>query len=183
MNLCARGLGGFLSDWAQSKYGMRGRLWVQMILMAIEGVLCLLVATANTLGGLIAVLIPFSFFLNAAEGATFGIIPYVESGSTGTIVGFVGAGGYAGAIVFILCFSIFGHNTGFMIMGGAALGSSLLSGLINIKGEKGENGTLWLPRSARKKKAGVPMSVGGEDESQSQSQTSSGKRRSQVKVS
>jgi NNP family nitrate/nitrite transporter-like MFS transporter len=163
MNLCARGLGGFLSDWAQSKYGMRGRLWVQMILMAIEGVLCLLVATANTLGGLIAVLIPFSFFLNAAEGATFGIIPYVESGSTGTIVGFVGAGGYAGAIVFILCFSIFGHNTGFMIMGGAALGSSLLSGLINIKGEH-ENGTLWEPISDPHNKDGVPNSVGGEDE-------------------
>jgi nitrate/nitrite transporter NarK len=45
MNLFARSLGGLLSDAANKKYGMRGRLWACWIVQTIEGVFCILMAT------------------------------------------------------------------------------------------------------------------------------------------
>ena len=42
MNLFARSLGGWLSDWSNDKWGMRGRLWSCWIVQTIEGVFCIL---------------------------------------------------------------------------------------------------------------------------------------------
>ena len=46
MNLFARGLGGFFSDMANAKCGMRGRIWVQTIFLAAEGALVLIFANS-----------------------------------------------------------------------------------------------------------------------------------------
>jgi len=42
MNIFARSCGGLLSDWANKKAGMRGRLWATWIMQTAEGVLCII---------------------------------------------------------------------------------------------------------------------------------------------
>ena len=49
MNLFARSLGGYLSDWASVKCGLRGRLWACWIVQTLEGVMCIILG-AVTLG-------------------------------------------------------------------------------------------------------------------------------------
>jgi len=134
MNLFARGLGGYFSDMASARIGMRGRLWVQTILLAIEGALVLVFANSNTLAGAICIMIVFSAFVQAAEGSSYGIVPYVDPSNTGSVAGIVGAGGNSGAVGFGMGFRQLDYKQAFMIMGFTILGSSFLTVLINIKG-------------------------------------------------
>jgi nitrate/nitrite transporter NarK len=71
MNLFARGLGGFVSDAANQKWGMPGRLWVQTVCLAIEGSFVLIFVNTKSLAGAILVMLLFSTFVQAAEGAYF----------------------------------------------------------------------------------------------------------------
>lgn len=73
MNLFARGLGGFCSDKLNAKFGMRGRLWTQTILLAVEGAFVLIFANSNSLAGSIVVMVFFSVAVQAAEGSTYGV--------------------------------------------------------------------------------------------------------------
>jgi MFS transporter, NNP family, nitrate/nitrite transporter len=68
MNLFARGLGGYVSDLANQKWGMPGRLWAQTICLAIEGAFVLIFANTKSLAGAILVMVLFSTFVQAAEG-------------------------------------------------------------------------------------------------------------------
>ena len=73
MNLFARGLGGFCSDKLNAKFGMRGRLWTQTLLLAFEGAFVLIFANTNSLAGSIVVMVFFSVAVQAAEGSTYGV--------------------------------------------------------------------------------------------------------------
>ena len=137
MNLFARGLGGFFSDKANTSMGMRGRIWVQTILLACEGALVLVFANTGTLGGAIVVMVFFSLFVQAAEGSTYGIVPYVDPPATGSISGIVGAGGNSGAVGFGMGFRQLDYAPAFTIMGVSIVASALLSVFINIKGHAG----------------------------------------------
>jgi NNP family nitrate/nitrite transporter-like MFS transporter len=137
MNLFARGLGGYLSDVGNAKMGMKGRIWVQFVLLMAEGVMVLIFANTKSLAGSIVVMIVFSLFVQAAEGSTYGIVPYVDPPSTGSISGIVGAGGNSGAVGFGMGFRQLGYETAFIIMGFSILGTGLLSVFINIKGCSG----------------------------------------------
>jgi NNP family nitrate/nitrite transporter-like MFS transporter len=137
MNLFARGLGGFSSDYANKSMGMRGRIIVQTIFLAAEGALVLVFANTGSLTGAILVLVVFSLFVQAAEGSTYGIVPYVDPPSTGSIAGIVGAGGNMGAVGFGLGFRQLGYKSAFIIMGCTILGSSFLSLFLVIKGHAG----------------------------------------------
>lgn len=140
MNLFARGFGGFFSDKANARCGMRGRIWVQTILLIGEGVLVLVFANSNKLGGAIVIMIFFSLFVQAAEGSSYGIVPYIDPPSTGAISGIVGAGGNSGAVGFGMGFRQLSYKDAFIIMGCTILGSAALSPFINIKGN---SAMLW----------------------------------------
>lgn len=134
MNLFARGLGGFLSDKANARAGMRGRLLVHTLLLAAEGGMVLIFANSNSLVFSIILMVFFSVFVQAAEGTSYGIVPYVNPPATGSIAGIVGAGGNSGAVAFGMGFRQLPYKDAFYIMGFTIIGSSLLSVLINIKG-------------------------------------------------
>ena len=134
MNLFARGLGGYASDKANARIGFRGRLLMQTVLLALEGALVLVFANTGSLAGAIVVMVFFSLFVQAAEGSTYGIVPYVDPPSTGSIAGIVGAGGNTGAVGFGLGFRQLSYKKAFIIMGATILGSAGLSVFINIKG-------------------------------------------------
>jgi NNP family nitrate/nitrite transporter-like MFS transporter len=137
MNLFMRGIGGYISDCANAKAGMRGRLFVQAALLATEGALVLVFAHTKSLAGSIVVMTAFSGLVQAANGSTFGIVPYVDPANTGSVAGIVGAGGNVGAVCFGLGFRQLNYQQAYMLMGSLILGSSLLSAVISIKGHRG----------------------------------------------
>lgn len=83
MNLFARGIGGFISDLFNSKYGMRGRVIWQGITLFLEGAAIIVFGFADSLPGAIIALIFVSMMVQSAEGSTFGIVPYVDRRYTG----------------------------------------------------------------------------------------------------
>jgi NNP family nitrate/nitrite transporter-like MFS transporter len=134
MNLFARGTGGYLSDIFNAKMGMRGRLWVQALLLIGEGIMVLIFAETKSLAGAIVVMVIFSLFVQGAEGSTFGIVPYVDPPSTGSISGIVGAGGNVGAVCLGLAFRQLEYKQAFLIMGTVIMVSGFSTIFIKIKG-------------------------------------------------
>lgn len=136
MNLFARGLGGFFSDMANAKSGMRGRLWCQILFLAIAGLLVILFSFTSTLAGAIVLLVFCSIVVALAEGSTFGIVPYVMPEKTGSIIGWVGSGGNVGGVAFSLLFRSSNYRNGFLWMGSAAFLGSLCTALLVFPGHR-----------------------------------------------
>jgi len=136
MNIFARGLGGYFSDWAFSRAGLRGRLWCQGLLLCTEGCLIIIFSSTSTLGGAIVVMIFFSIFLQAAEGSTFGIVPYVDESVAGSVAGFVGAGGNIGGAIFAILFVYHDYQSSFLWMGCAVVASATLTVFVSIPGHR-----------------------------------------------
>jgi MFS transporter, NNP family, nitrate/nitrite transporter len=155
LNLFARGLGGVVSDWANAKMGMRGRIITQTVFLFAEGVMVLVFARSNTLGGAICTLVVFSLFVNAAEGSSFGIVPYIDYNRMGSITGIVGAGGNVGAVGFGMAFRQLDYASAYDIMGYTILASCILSFFINIKGESRLVGNATMPS----RRPSLPFSV------------------------
>jgi NNP family nitrate/nitrite transporter-like MFS transporter len=137
MNLFARGVGGFVSDKANARMGMRGRILWQTICLVIEGIMVLIFANTKSLGLAIFIMVIFSSFVQAAEGSTYGIVPYVNPPVTGSIAGIVGAGGNTGAVCFGLGFRQLETKQAFYLMASCIIISGVLSLFVNIKGHAG----------------------------------------------
>ncbi|CAL9161986.1 high-affinity nitrate transporter 2.3-like [Musa acuminata AAA Group] len=119
-NIVSRPGGGFLSDWISTRYGMRGRLWSLWVVQSIGGVLCIVLGLMHSLSAAIAVMLLFSFFVQAACGFTFGVVPFVSRRSLGLISGMTGGGGNVGAVITQLIFftgSRYSKETGITLMG------------------------------------------------------------------
>jgi NNP family nitrate/nitrite transporter-like MFS transporter len=100
-----------------------------------EGALVCVFSTAQSLAGAIVVMALFSIFAQAAEGAAFSIVPYIDLTVTGSISGIVGAAGNFGAVGFSLIFREYNNRMAFFFMGCMmVLASSVLSAFIYIPG-------------------------------------------------
>lgn len=135
MNLFARGLGGFFGDILNVKLGMRGRLLFQTGVLTLQGISIITFSYINTLSGSIVNMAIFSLFVQASEGSTFGIVPYVNPSVTGSIVGIIGAGGNFGGVLFSLMFRQWEYRHAFNVMGWTCICSAFLSFFISIKGQ------------------------------------------------
>jgi NNP family nitrate/nitrite transporter-like MFS transporter len=138
MNIFARGLGGFVSDKAMDKIGMKGRILTQMMFLLLEGTCIFIFSAVDSLWAAILMLTIFSIFVQAAEGSTYGIVPYVDPAAPGAVSGIVGAGGPSGAVAFGFGF-LFLKNIqhAYVLMASLVLVAGLLSFFINIKGHGG----------------------------------------------
>ncbi|XP_042502904.1 high affinity nitrate transporter 2.5-like [Macadamia integrifolia] len=119
-NIVSRPMGGVLSDEMAKKFGIRGRLWSLWVVITVAGLLCILLGRVNSLAVSIIVMCAFSFFVQAASGLTFGVVPFVSRRSLGVISGMTGSGGTMGSVVTqLLLFSgsTFSKETGISLMG------------------------------------------------------------------
>jgi NNP family nitrate/nitrite transporter-like MFS transporter len=100
MNLFARALGGIASDKVGKKFGMRGKGLLLAGVLLLEGCGLILFAQSGSLLIAIMSMLTFALFLKMSNGATYGIVPFVNSKNVGLVSGIVGAGGNLGGMLF-----------------------------------------------------------------------------------
>lgn len=127
MNLFARTLGGYLSDASGARWGLSGRVWALFAILVAEGLALLLFSQAGLLAAAIPLLILFSLCVQMAEGATFGVVPFVRPESLGAVSGIVGAGGNVGAVLagFLFGLEWLAFEDAFLVLGLAVTAASL----------------------------------------------------------
>lgn len=133
VNLVARPMGGLVSD------RMGNRRFVMLSYMFGIGIGFVLMALLNSNWPLIiaiAITIFTSFFVQGAEGATFGIIPSIKRRITGQISGMAGAYGNVGAVVYLTIFTFVTPTQFFYIIASGAFLSWLIC-LIWLKEPEG----------------------------------------------
>ncbi|MEX0971094.1 MAG: MFS transporter [Paracoccaceae bacterium] len=118
INLVARPMGGLVSD----RMGNRRFVMLSYMLgIAIGFFLMGLLNSSWPLVIAIMITIGCSFFVQGAEGATFGIIPSIKRRVTGQIAGMAGAYGNVGAVFYLFIFMFVDTSTFFMIIAAGAL--------------------------------------------------------------
>lgn len=98
MNLISRPGGGIISDSVGS------RKWTMTVLLGGMGIGYLLFSMVGSswwLPGAVLLVMACSFFVQAAEGATFALVPLVKPRITGQVAGNVGAYGNVGAVAYL----------------------------------------------------------------------------------
>lgn len=97
--LFARALGGYLSDRAAGKGSLNSRVTVLFVLMVGEGIGLFFFANAGTAVLAVVSMLVFGLFTHMACGATYALVPFIDSKALGGVAGIIGAGGNAGAVL------------------------------------------------------------------------------------
>jgi NNP family nitrate/nitrite transporter-like MFS transporter len=97
--LFARALGGFLSDKGAARGNLNSRVTLLFVLMIGEGVGLLWFANAATVTWAVIAMLCFGLFTHMACGATYALVPFIDSKALGGVAGIIGAGGNAGAVL------------------------------------------------------------------------------------
>ncbi len=79
---------------------MRGKGLLLAGVLLLEGIGLIIFAQAGSLGMAIVSMLGFALFLKMANGATYGIVPFINEKNVGLISGIVGAGGNVGGMLF-----------------------------------------------------------------------------------
>ena len=98
MNIFARTMGGIFSDKFGIRFGLRGRVVFMGAVLLLEGLALIAFSRIDVLILAIPMLIVFSVCVQMSEGATYGVVPFVNKKALGAVAGIVGAGGNAGAV-------------------------------------------------------------------------------------
>jgi NNP family nitrate/nitrite transporter-like MFS transporter len=97
MNLFARAIGGILGDRFGARWGVSGRvLWLFFVLF-VEGIALMLFSQMHVLAAAIPSFVIFGILVDMASGATYSVVPFINTKALGAVAGIVGAGGSAGA--------------------------------------------------------------------------------------
>lgn len=100
MNLFARALGGFVSDKIGLRWGIKGKGLLLAVVLLLEGLGLIAFAGAGSFVWAIVSMLTFALFLKMANGATYGIVPFINEKNVGLVSGVVGAGGNLGGMCF-----------------------------------------------------------------------------------
>lgn len=100
MNLFARALGGIVSDKVGARWGLRGKGILLAGVLLLEGAGLIAFAAAGSFVLAIVCMLSFALFLKMANGATYGITPFINEKNIGLVSGVVGAGGNLGGMIF-----------------------------------------------------------------------------------
>lgn len=91
-----------MSDWANAHWAMKGRLWAHFFALLLQGVMMFWFASVTPEQGVglaLFVLCCFATFVNAAEGTSYGIVPYMIPQDVAVVSAVVGAGGTLGSVI------------------------------------------------------------------------------------
>jgi NNP family nitrate/nitrite transporter-like MFS transporter len=97
--LFARALGGWLSDRRAAKGNLNSRVTLLFVMMIGEGAGLLWFANAGSVGVAIVAMLCFGLFTHMACGATYALVPFIDSKALGGVAGIIGAGGNVGAVL------------------------------------------------------------------------------------
>ena len=97
--LFARALGGFISDKMALRGTLNSRVTLLFILMIGEGVGLLWFAKADSAAYAVVAMLVFGLFTHMACGATYALVPFIDSKALGGVAGIIGAGGNVGAVL------------------------------------------------------------------------------------
>ncbi len=101
MNLFARPGGGLISD----KFGRKKTVLILMLGLAVGYGVMGMIDGSWPVALAVVIIMACSFFVQAGEGAVFGIIPLIKRRLTGQIAGMAGAYGNVGAVLFLTILS------------------------------------------------------------------------------
>jgi NNP family nitrate/nitrite transporter-like MFS transporter len=79
---------------------MRGKGLLLAGVLLLEGAGLVLFANSGNLTAAIISMLSFALFLKMSNGATYGIVPFINSKNVGMVSGIVGAGGNLGGMLF-----------------------------------------------------------------------------------
>ena len=143
VNLFARPMGGLVSD----RFGNRRFVMLAYMLgIAIGFALMGLMNSKWPLVIAVMITIGCSFFVQGAEGATFGIIPSIKRRLTGQISGMAGAYGNVGAVFYLFLFMYVDASQFFLIIAAGAF-LSWVACLFWLKEPEGGFGDEYLVSS------------------------------------
>lgn len=127
MNIFARALGGIVADKVGQKSGLKGKGWLLGLVLLLEGMGLILFASAGYLTLAIVSMLTFALFLKMANGATYAIVPFINTQNVGLVAGVVGAGGNLGGMLFGFLFkSGFTYIQAFEIIGAVVIVVALI---------------------------------------------------------
>ncbi|MDQ1816716.1 MFS transporter [Massilia sp. CCM 9210] len=119
--LFARALGGWVSDKMAMRGTINSRVTLLFVLMIGEGAGLLWFAKADGVVFAVIAMLVFGLFTHMACGATYALVPFIDSKALGGVAGIIGAGGNVGAVA-----------AGFLMKGTGDIAQTLtiLSGLV-----------------------------------------------------
>lgn len=146
VNLFARPMGGLVSD----RFGNRRFVMLAYMLGIAVGFLLMgLMDSKWPLVIAVVITVGCSFFVQGAEGATFGIIPSIKRRLTGQISGMAGAYGNVGAVFYLFVFMFVTPSQFFMIIAAGAFLSWIVC-LVWLKEPEGGFGDEYVISSVDK---------------------------------
>ena len=102
-----------------------------------EGLMLIIFSQMNVLILAVGSMIIFSVFVQMSEGATFGIVPFINKKALGAVAGIVGAGGNTGAVA--AGFLFHAENTtiqnGLLFLGGMVVVAAFATVLVRFSPE------------------------------------------------
>jgi NNP family nitrate/nitrite transporter-like MFS transporter len=121
--LFARALGGYVSDKMALRGSLNSRVTLLFMMMIGEGLGLLWFANADGVAYAVIAMLVFGLFTHMACGATYALVPFIDSKALGGVAGIIGAGGNVGAVA-----------AGFLMKGTGDIQQtlSILSGLVIV---------------------------------------------------
>ena len=96
--LFARALGGWVSDKMAQRGTINSRVTLLFIMMIGEGLGLLWFAKADSVTFAVIAMLVFGLFTHMACGATYALVPFIDTKALGGVAGIIGAGGNVGAV-------------------------------------------------------------------------------------